>query len=152
MGNNQATRARSLAGAFVRTNGAVMPDAFEVVVNQLSGPADQCFFTANYPCKVVAVKEVHSAAGTDGSAVSLQVTKDTSTNAPGAGTDLLTNNTNVGFDMKGTANTVQTGALVAEATRTLAVGDRLSLDYAGTLTTLAGVQVTVSIQRLTADA
>ena len=109
----------------------------------------QCFFTATRACKVIAVSEVHATAGTDGSAVSLQVTKDTGTDAPGAGTDLLTNNTNAGFNMKGTANTVQNGTLVATAaTVTLAAGNRLSLDFAGTITTLAGVQVTVTLELL----
>lgn len=108
---------------------------------------DQCIFIATRKCEVVEISEVHSVAGNDASAVNLQVTKDTGTNAPGAGTDLLTNNTNAGFNMKGTANTVQTGSLVSsKTTKRLDVGDRLSLDFAGTLTTLAGVVVTVRIR------
>ncbi|MCC5644785.1 hypothetical protein LC607_17935 [Nostoc sp. CHAB 5824] len=110
---------------------------------------DQPFFVADGAYLVTGISYVHSTAGSDGSAVNLQITKDTGTAAPGAGTDLLTNNTNAGFDCKGTANTVQTGALVAtEATRTLASGDRLSLDFAGTVTALAGVVVTVSLRRV----
>ncbi|MDM9583111.1 hypothetical protein [Nostoc sp. GT001] len=110
---------------------------------------DQPFFVADGAYLVTGVSYVHSTAGSDGSAVNLQITKDTGTTAPGAGTDLLTNNTNAGFDCKGTANTVQAGALVAtEATRTLASGDRLSLDFAGTVTALAGVVVTVSLRRV----
>jgi hypothetical protein len=146
---NQATRGTSLAGAFERTNGAVIPDAIEVT---FAGLADACFFIANYPCKVVAIRQVHAVAGSDGAAVSLQITKDTGTNAPGAGTDLLTNNAAAGFDLKAVANTPQAGTLAALAARTLAVGDRLSADFAGTLTALAGCVVTVSIQRLAADA
>lgn len=110
---------------------------------------DQPFFVADGAYLVTGISYAHSTAGSDASAVSLQITKDTGTTAPGAGTDLLTNNTNAGFDCKGTANTVQTGALVAsEATRTLASGDRLSLDFAGTVTALAGVVVTVSLRRV----
>jgi hypothetical protein len=42
---------------------------------------------------------------------------------------------------------LQTGALVtAEATRTLAAGERLSVDFAGTLTALAGVTLSVRLQ------
>lgn len=108
--------------------------------------ADEAFFIATRACKVVSVSEVHSTAGSDAGAVSLQVVKDTGTNAPGAGTDLLTNNSNVGFNLKGTANTVQTGVLTATAASlTLAAGDRLSVDFAGVLTALAGVVVTVHI-------
>ena len=110
---------------------------------------DQTFFVAPEACKVVAISYVHSVAGTNGSAVNLQVTKDTGTNAPGAGTDLLTNNSNAGFNCKGTANTVQAGTLVATAaTLTLAAGDRLAVDFAGTLTDLAGVTVTVLLARV----
>lgn len=61
----------------------------------------------------------------------------------------LTNNANAGFDLKGTANTVQTGTLTATtADLQLATGDRLSLDFAGTLTDLAGLLVTVSLKRI----
>lgn len=110
---------------------------------------DQAFFVADGSYLVTGVSCIHSTAGSDASAVNLQITKDTSTNAPGAGTDLLTDNSNAGFNCKATANTVQTGTLVSsEATRTLAAGDRLSLDFAGTVTALAGVVVTVSLRRV----
>jgi len=106
--------------------------------------ADQAFFIANRPMKIAAIKYAHTVLGTNASAVNIQVTKDVSTDAPGAGTDLLTNNTDAGFNGKGTINTVQAGALSATAANLrLAVGDRLSLDFAGTLTALAGVVVVV---------
>lgn len=109
--------------------------------------ADQAFFTATRAYQVIAIREVHSAAGTDVGAVNLQVTKDTGTTAPGAGTDLLTNNANAGFDLKGVANTVQTGTLTAtEASLQLAAGDRLAVDFAGVLTAVAGVVVTVELR------
>ena len=109
--------------------------------------ADAAFYLAQAPCKVVGVSYIHSTAGTDAGAVNVQLTKDSGTAAPGAGTDLLTNNTNAGFNCKGTANTVQTGALVTtDATLTLAAGDRLALDFAGTTTALAGVVVSVRLQ------
>ena len=101
---------------------------------------DQAFFVATRPYIVTSISEVHAVAA--GGASVLQVTKDTSTNAPGAGTDLLTNNTNTGFDLNGTANTPQVGTLVAAATRTLATGDRLSVDYANAIQSSAGVVVT----------
>lgn len=112
---------------------------------------DQAIFIcpAGQAYEVVAVSEVHSVAGTNGSAVNLQLTKDTGTTAPGGGTDLLTNNSNAGFDLKGTANTVQNGTLIATtASLRLTAGDRLSVDYAGTLTSLAGVVVIVVLKRI----
>lgn len=105
---------------------------------------DAVFFVATRAYVVVSVSEVHSVAA--GGASSLQVVKDTDTNAPGAGTDLLTNNTNAGFDLNGTANTVQTGTLTATlATKTLAAGDRLSVDYANAIQSSAGVTVTACL-------
>ena len=111
--------------------------------------ADQSFFIANQPYEVVAIQLLHSVAGSDGSAVNAQVTKDVSTEAPGAGKDLLTNNSDAGFNLKATANTVQEGTLSLEAAdRKLSKGDRLSVDFAGTLTSVAGVQITVSLKPL----
>jgi hypothetical protein len=107
--------------------------------------ADQAFFTADRNYKIEVITEVHSVAGTDGSAVTLQVTVDKATEAPGAGVDLLSNNSSAGFDMKGTANTVQVGTFVDTRYNYLMAGDRLAVDFAGTLTTLAGVTVTVSL-------
>lgn len=107
--------------------------------------ADQSTFIANRALRVLYVSEVHSTAGTDGSAVNLQLTLDRSTDAPGAGSNLLSNNTSAGFDLKGTANTVQPGTFVSEGLTYLLPGDRLSVDFAGVLTSLAGVVVTVTL-------
>lgn len=119
------------------------------VMNANGDLADQAFFVANNAYEVTAISEVHSTAGNDAGAVNLQVTKDSGTDAPGAGDDLLTNNSNAGFDLKGTANTVQEGTLTSTtANLQLAAGDRLSVDFAGTLTSLAGVVVTVTLKRI----
>jgi hypothetical protein len=124
----------------IRFNGAAAASLVDQVI--FICPVGQSY-------QVVAVDEVHATAGSDASAVSLQVTKDTGTNAPGAGTDLLTNNTNVGFDMKGTANTVQNGTLTATtASLVFVAGDRLSDRLRGHLTALAGVNVTIPLKRL----
>lgn len=103
---------------------------------------DQVFFVATRPFLVVSISEVHAVVA--GATSTLQVTKDTSTNAPGAGTDLLS----AAFDLNATANTPQVGALVAAATRTLAAGDRLAVDYANAIGTSAGVVVTACMQPL----
>lgn len=122
---------------------------FAVFRSEMSGIADQAFYIANRPMKVSRVDYVHSTAGSDAGSVNVQVTKDTGTNAPGAGTDLLTNNSNAGFNCKGTANTVQNGALTATvATLWLAAGDRLAVDFAGTTTALAGVVAVVTFDAI----
>jgi hypothetical protein len=122
---------------------------FAVYRSVTGGVADQAFFIANQPMKVAAIYYAHSTAGSHGSDVNVQVTKDVSTNAPGAGTNLLTDNTNAGFNCKGTINVVQTGTLTGTtATLWLAAGDRLSVDFAGTTTALAGVVVVVVFEKL----
>jgi len=124
-------------------------EEFTATFNLASSLADQAFFVAPYACQVTAVSEVHSTAGTDTNPVNVQVVKDTGTTAPGGGTDLLTNNSNAGFNLKGTDNTVQTGTLTGTvASLRLAAGDRLSVDFAGTLTALAGVVVTVALKKI----
>lgn len=101
---------------------------------------DQVVFVAPHRCRVVAISEVHSAAA--GGASTLQVVKDTSTSAPGAGTDLLAS----AFDLNATANTTQHGTLSATASDlVLNAGDRLSVDFANTIQSTAGVCVTIGI-------
>lgn len=110
---------------------------------------DQSFFVANAAYQVTAVRFVSAVAESTAATLLVQVTKDTSTNAPGAGTDLLTNNTNTGFDAKATANTVQTGTLTATtASLQLAAGDRLSVDFSASATELVGVTITVTLKRI----
>lgn len=122
---------------------------FAVFRQEEMGVADCCFYIANRPMKISRVDYVHSTAGTDAGAVNVQLTKDVSTNAPGAGTDLLTNNSNAGFNCKGTINVVQNGGLSATvANLWLAAGDRLSVDFAGTTTALAGALVVVTFEAL----
>lgn len=102
---------------------------------------DTVFFIANRSYLVTSVREIHAVAA--GGASALQLVKDTGTDAPGAGTDLLTNNTNTGFDLAATANTIQTGTLTATiATKTLAAGNRLSVDFANAIQSTSGVTVT----------
>jgi hypothetical protein len=135
----------------VSATAVLVGESFDVTFGMAANAslADQAFYVAPSAVRVVAVSEVHSTAGSDGSAVNLQVTKDVSTDAPGGGTDLLTNNANAGFNLKGTANTTQVGTLTATvASLKLAAGDRLSVDFAGTLTAVAGVVVTVTLKRI----
>jgi hypothetical protein len=127
-------------------DGVIVPQAIEVSFGMKANGSlsTQAFFLANADYEVTAISEVHSTAGSDSGAVTISVSKDSGTSAPGAGTGLLS----AAFNAKGTANTVQDGALSAtESDLVLAPGDRLSVVFAGTLTALAGVLVTVSLQR-----
>ena len=123
--------------------GGIVPQVIEVsFVGQTTEAAtDRAFFIANRAYQVTAIRQVHSVAA--GGASTLQVTKDTGTTAPGAGSDLLSS----AFDLNATANTVQTGALTATAADLLlAAGDRLSIDFANTIQSTAGLVVTVSLK------
>ncbi len=105
---------------------------------------DRVFFIANRGWTVTGCSNIFSV--TAGGASKLQVVKDTGTDAPGAGTDLLTNNTNTGFDLAATANTVQVGTLTATAgALVLATGNRLSVDYANAIQSTAGNVVTCTL-------
>lgn len=123
--------------------GHTYPVSLTIVAN--ANCVDQTMITIPEACIVVGAYYTHATAGNDASAVTLDLTKDTGTNAPGAGSTLLQST----FNCKGTANTVQTGSLVSSSTtRSLAAGDRIGLNFTGTVTTLAGVNVTVLLRKL----
>lgn len=107
-----------------------------------SANADRTIFIADAAYEVVGIREVHSVVG--GAAHTVTVEKLTGTQAPAAGTVLLT----AALSTTGTINTVQAGTLVATAaTLKLAAGDRLALKTAGTVGSLEGV-VTVMLRRI----
>lgn len=93
-------------------------------------------------CVVTGIQEVHQTAGTDGSAVTLNIEKLTGTTALGSGSEILS----TAFSLKATANTVQDGSLSMDlSSRTLAKGDRLALKDTGTLTSVANVTVKIEL-------
>ena len=99
-------------------------------------------FVANRRWKVVGVSEVHTTAGSDGGTVSIDVKKCTGTTVPASGTSVLS----AAFNAKGTAQTVQSGTLSAtDSVLVLEPGERLGVDFSGTLTALAGVCVAVDM-------
>jgi hypothetical protein len=103
---------------------------------------DQTFFIADRPYRVVAARQVHGTAGTDGSAVTLQVEICRRTVAVGSGDNTLSS----AFDLKGTANTIQIGAFLDRGIVVINTGDRLVADVAGTITSLVNNTCTVSLQ------
>ena len=113
--------------------------------NAATGTSYGVFYTAIFPCEVLAVAESHTVAGTDGSAVTLQIEKLTGTQALDAGTTLL----NSAINLKGTANTpVYPDLTTIVLNRQLERGNRLALKDTGTLTNVQGVQVTILIKPL----
>ena len=64
-----------------------------------------------------------------------------------AGDDILTNNANLGFNVRATAGTVQTGTLNSSYV-TLADGDRLGLVLSAAATQLTGFNITIKLKRV----
>jgi len=116
-----------------------------------SGPnglqADQAIWIADRAYEVSDMSEVHGTAA--GAALKGLLTKDTGTTAPGAGTALQTDNTNAGFDLNGTANTVQVGTLSTLRARTIAPGDRIGWKHSAAIgASLANVCATLTLRPL----
>lgn len=103
--------------------------------------SDRTIFIANRAYELIAARESHATAASDSG--TLQVTKETSTEAPGAGVNML----GTAFDLTAAPNTVQEATMTSTTSRLLLeAGDRLSLNYVGALTALAGVTVTLSLR------
>jgi hypothetical protein len=129
------------------------PSQFELSTEQYivadhciaSSVADVQFFTAPVKCQVVSIREVHATAGSDAGTVTGTIRRCQGTEAATAGDDLLSATIN----FKGTALTEQTPALTTTtANLTLEAGDRLSLDVTGTTTAVAGVIISVLLERV----
>lgn len=110
----------------------------------------QTLFIADRPMVITGIFESHATAETATGTATLAIFKDTGTNAPGGGATTMTNT----ISLKGTANTVQTGTLLAvtadgdpNAGIVMAAGDRLSAVVGGTatITALAGVSLTIFV-------
>jgi len=93
------------------------------------------------PCVLAFATETHGTAGTDGSAVTVDVQVDTGTTVTGSGVSLLSTT----FNAKGTLNTPQYG--VCKPTR-IKKGDRVSVVCGGVLTALASEVVSLVFGRV----
>lgn len=100
---------------------------------------NQVFFLPTRAMKIKTVSQIHSTAA--GGVSTLDVVKDTSTDAPCSGTVVTT----AAFNLNATANTVQNGTLAADATITLAAGNRLCVKYNHAIQASVGVVVSVGM-------
>ena len=131
--------------------GVKMPQRI-VKTFRLAGAAPQTvanwgnpFFIADRAYQVVTVRERHTTAGTNGSAVSVMLTKAASATAVGTGTACLS----AGIDLKATADANQSGSLNSTpGNYQLAAGDSLFAVLTGTPTSLAGVCMTVELEAI----
>lgn len=101
------------------------------------------FFIVPFTCVLTKFQEVHQTLGTDPGAVTLNLEKLTGTQALDAGAAMLS----TALSLKATINTVQTGTLTETlANRNLAIGNRLAMLDAGTLTSVANVTIMVELE------
>lgn len=101
------------------------------------------FFIAQRDYYLISVTERHEVVGSDGSAVTMMLKVVPSGTAPASGTDMLT----AGLSLKATANTNQTGSLVATAGGLLVPrGSGLAMVTTGTLTAVQGVTASVLLK------
>lgn len=108
-------------------------------------------FTAPYNCTIVSATEVHQVAESTATTMKVQIEKLTGTQASGSGINLLL----TPFDLKATANTVQTAVLNTTSAKTSAnafnfqAGDRIGLVLTTTgsaANTLVGVNIIIQLQ------
>jgi hypothetical protein len=101
---------------------------------------DSSCFLADRPYRVIGITEVHNTI--EDTAASVQVVKDTSTDAPGAGTDLLA----TAFDLTSTTRVPVVGTLTSTtAALHLVAGNRLSWDASAATDTVTGMVITISL-------
>lgn len=118
----------------------VYSDVFSESFLVNASSVDSHCFIADKAYKVVRVRHVVS---TGASGATVDIKKCTGTQAPAAGTTVL----NAALDLNATANTTTSATLTGTAANLLlAAGDRLSLDFSGTLTGLVGT-VTIYLAR-----
>lgn len=105
---------------------------FPVSIQVIATSVDSYIYTATREVTVKSITAIPSVAGTDGGAVTATIRRCQSTENPTQGDDLIGTTK---INLKGTVNTLQTLTLTSTtANLTLAAGDRLSVDFTGTLT------------------
>ena len=102
------------------------------------------FFIANAPRSIASVWAVWSAPASGAGTITVDITKDSNTNAPGAGVSIL--NAAINVNNTAGANAVVSPALTATASRLSldpSTNDRLSIKATGTMTGITGLCIVV---------
>ena len=123
-------------------NSIIVPS--EMVINWPinASSVDENIFVADDAWQITSIEEAHTVAS---SSANVTIKKCSSTLAPNAGTIMHS----CSLDLAAGANTVQSLTLSSTLADTqLADGERLALDYTGTMTSLAGGVVTIHLKRV----
>ena len=108
---------------------------------------DVALWLADADAEIVFAAEIHETLGTDGSAVTADIVKVADGTALASGTSLLATT----FNLKATVATRQTRQLSAgtlASDRIIYNGQTLGINFAGTMTAVTGVHITVVLNRL----
>lgn len=125
-------------------NGVIVPQTktLSFPLNALNIAVSSALFIADEAYQITAVRGSWGVASVS---MTFDIEKLTGTTAPGSGTSLLQSTINTA----GTANTVNAGVLTGTtADLRLAVGDRLGIKIAGTITSLVGMVLTITLKRI----
>lgn len=115
----------------------VVPQTIDVTVPVTASSVDSVVWIADNSYTLTAIRHVVSTGASGATAV---VKKCTGTTAPASGTAMHSGS----MDLNATANT--TTSTTVGATSTVTAGDRIALDFSGTLTGLVGC-VTLTLKR-----
>ena len=107
---------------------------------------NRTIFIADDAYEVVGVQCVTETAESTADAY-VQLERLSNTEAAASGDDILTNNTNLGFNIQATAKTVQTGTLNSSNV-TLADGDRLGITLSAAASEVVGFSMTIKLKRV----
>jgi len=125
-------------------NGIIVPQTKTLAfpLNALNIAVSSALFIADESYQITAVR---ASWGVASISMNFNIEKLTGTTAPGSGTALLQSV----IDTSGTANTVISGTLTATTSALqLAVGDRIGMKIAGTITSLVGLVVIITLKRI----
>lgn len=133
-----------------RPDGTVGTIAHDITVNfnyDIAGNAvDAWAFVADADYEITKIYCIPTVAGNNGSAVTADVVKASGTTAVSSGTTVCSAADSL--DLKGAANTLQTATLsTTDATRRLTAGDRLGINFTGTLTLAVGL-IQINLKRI----
>lgn len=115
-------------------------DGFVITSELIAASVDKWVFVADRACRVSSVREIHSVIGGTGATVRPRKIAAATVAAPGAAVAAgIVELTTAAIGLETAVNVSQTGTLSATpADLLLAVGDKIALDFAGTLTGLVG--------------
>lgn len=118
----------------------------EIQATLLAASVDTHIFVADQAYQVTSITEIHSVVG--GASAAVRPRKITDTSAPGAAASATVKELSTAADCTATINTTQTLTLSTTLSDLqLATGDKIALDFSGTLTGLVGV-ICLTLRRI----